>query len=130
MNASSHQSWIGMALAALWKSKWTGMVLIAGFICLFAEWFFHGPSPGKAAAALAVAAAVMTLRPDMGGLEKVFWMLVLFGSLLIALRAIYEDRLEHELGQAKVRQEERMAFNNIRWNCLARANRGTEQAGD
>jgi len=58
-----------MTLAVLWKSKWTGVVLLAGFTWLFAEWFLYGPSPGKAVAALAVAAAVMTLRPEMGGLE-------------------------------------------------------------
>jgi len=43
----------------------TVFLLLCSFGCLY--WRFHVPSPGKAVAALAFVAAIMSFRQDLGG---------------------------------------------------------------
>jgi hypothetical protein len=87
----------------VWKSGLAGLLLVSGFIALSAIWFHWTPSPGKAVAALAVGATVMTFRGELGGLEKFCWTGVLFALLLIEVRAIDKDRAENNAAQREER---------------------------
>jgi hypothetical protein len=79
-----------------WNSPYfaAGLIVFAFACCIF--WLFRIPSPGKAVTAMAVAAAVMTLRGEIGGFEKFCWLTLLFIFLIVEIRAIDKDRQEHE----------------------------------
>jgi hypothetical protein len=100
-------------LDALWKSRTFGWLLILAAFFLFASWQFHVPTPGKAVAALAVAAAVMSLRPEATGLERTAWVLVLCGFLYVELRTIDKDRSDSARQQGIDRQQEDSRFDGI-----------------
>ena len=77
-----------------WRRSWFGYCLAFAFL-LPAIYFFHWVHPvGYSISFLAVAAAVMTLRPDMKGMEKVVWVLVIFVFLRAELKAIAKDRTD------------------------------------
>jgi hypothetical protein len=97
----------------MWRSRRFGLMLIfvAGVGYLY--WSYHIPSPGKAVAALAVVAAVMTFRGELSGLEKFFWTLVLFAFLFVELRAIDKDRATYASEQKEIRGKEAEQFNAI-----------------
>jgi hypothetical protein len=97
----------------IWRHWLTGWVLIACSGLLYLFWAYNIPSPGKAVAALAVIAAVMTFRGEIGGLEKFFWMIILFAFLFMELRAIDRDRAIYAKEQEKARKEEATAFGTI-----------------
>ena len=69
--------------------------------------------PGKAVAALAVAAAIMAFRGEMGGKEKVAWMLLLFGFLFIENHSIDTERRANESYRNEVRIQEENNFRDI-----------------
>jgi hypothetical protein len=94
----------------IWRSSKFGLSVILAGSLLYLYWAFHIPSPGKAVAALAVAAAIMTFRGEIGGLEKFFWMAMLFVFLFMELRAIDHDRAIYSAEQVKARREEAAAF--------------------
>src|SRR5580704_12256637 len=81
-------------LDAVWKSPAFGWILIPVGFALSAWWLFNVPSPGKAVAALGVAAAIMSLRPDATGLERSAWMLVIFAFVFVESHAIDKDRAD------------------------------------
>ncbi len=56
----------------VWGSPKFGLFIILFSSCLYLYWSYRVPSPGKAVAALAVAAAIMTFRGGIGGLESFF----------------------------------------------------------
>ena len=81
---------------AAWNNPylvWT-LLAIAGAFCIY--WHLRIPSPGKAVTVMAVVAAVMALRGEMGGFEKFAWLTLLFLFLVIEIRAIDKDREAHE----------------------------------
>jgi len=100
-------------LDALWRSPWTGAVLLAIFWGLAGYWAFHTPSPGKAVAALAVVATVMTFRGELTGIEKTFLTLVLFVLVFIEIRAIDNERADNEKKQRQFFQTQQAGFNGI-----------------
>src|SRR5258708_3564271 len=97
----------------VWRNQVFGIsaILLSATLCVY--WSWRTPSPGKAVAAMAVAAAVMTFRGEIGGLEKFFWMVVLFAFLFLELRAIDRDRAIYASEQAEVRKAEHEAFQKI-----------------
>jgi hypothetical protein len=98
---------------ALWKSRLLGWVLILLASLRIASWHFDIPSAGKAVAALAVAAAIMSLRPEATGLERSAWMLVIGGFLWIELRAIDKDHIEAAAAAAGFQTAEDTRFAGI-----------------
>jgi hypothetical protein len=98
---------------ALWKSRTFGWFLVLVAFSLFAWWQFYVPTPGKAVAALAVAAAIMSLRPEATGIERTAWMLVLCGFLYVELRTIDKDRSESAQRQIEAQQQEDNRFDGI-----------------
>lgn len=73
------------------------------FIAITSYWYWHIPSMGKAIGVLGVAAAVMALRGETHGSEKVIWMFIIFGLLYVEVQAINKDAAD--------RQSERVAAN-------------------
>jgi hypothetical protein len=72
-----------------------GWILFIVFAC-FCFWFGrHLPSPGKAAVVLGVAAATLgPLWERLGSVARLLWVLLMFGFLLIEMRAIDKDKRE------------------------------------
>lgn len=99
---------------AVWKSTLFGWVPIAAALLALGWWYLYVPSPGKAVAALAVAAAVMSLRPEAKGLERSVWMLVLCGFLSLELRAIDKDRVEQNDAHAQEMERSRQSLQKIK----------------
>jgi hypothetical protein len=92
---------------SFWNSARSGTALILVFLALAVFYYFNTPSPGKSVAALAVAASLMTFRKEPSGLEKFFWMGVLFVFLFIEVRSIdnYEVDSKKSFLDATARQE-------------------------
>ncbi len=90
----------------IWRSSSFGWAVILATFGMFIWWTFSIPSPGKAVAALAVVAAVMSFRGETSGLEKTTWMLVLCAFLFIEVRAIDRDREEAAKQQQAARKQE------------------------
>jgi hypothetical protein len=106
--------WIKEKQELFWKSRSTGAALIFGALILVAYWkFFSVPSPGKAVAALALAAAVMTLRQDLSGFEKLSWMVALFAFLYVEIRAIDQDRADSDRKLIQAKKDEDASFATI-----------------
>ena len=83
-----------LKLDLLWESSLFAWTLIGAF-ALWSYWYCsHTPSPGKAVAWLATAAAVMSLREGASGLQKSAWMLVIGAFLFVETRAIDKDRAD------------------------------------
>jgi len=55
------------------------------FSVLYFYWRVQIPSPGKAVAALAALAALMTFRPEAGGFEKFVCMVIIIAFLVIGI---------------------------------------------
>src|ERR1700674_4483680 len=83
---------ISSDIESRWKRQQSGWELILCFICLLAFWHWDIPAPGKAVAALALAAAIMSFRTDLRGLEKFFWLSLLIAFLWLEFTAIDKDR--------------------------------------
>lgn len=102
---------------AFWGKVWelwaTGVVLLLTLYSLAAYWYFYVPMPGKAVAAIAVAAVIMTFRGRINGVEKLLWMVVLFLLLFAEIRAIDRDRREYAQQQASARVEEQRNFQSV-----------------
>src|ERR1700733_10989743 len=113
MFASDRMSRIRVRADQFWKSSVSGLVILGIAALVFGYWSWHIPSPGKAVPALAVLAAIMTFRADVGGLEKFVWMGVLFAFLFLELRAINKDRKEFLQEQESARKEDHRAFQLI-----------------
>jgi hypothetical protein len=96
-----------------WGNRWFGWFLIwcfgVAYLCLSSP----VPSPGKAAVLIAIAAAVMTFRGELGAWERFVWMLVLFSFLFMELKAIDKDRADSAREESVRRQHENEEFNRI-----------------
>jgi hypothetical protein len=96
-----------------WHRKPLSVGALYVFIGFLAYWEIHVPSPGKAVTALAVAAAAMSIRGEMGGKEKVAWMLLLFAFLSLELTSIDTERRASEEMQSQIRWQEAEHFKKI-----------------
>src|ERR1035437_2668023 len=97
----------------LWNNPRTGWALLSVFCALAIRWLLETPSPGKAVAALAVVATVMTLRENLSGLEKTSLTLLLFVLVFIEIKAIDKDRAENQAQQKAFFQAQQKSFNDI-----------------
>jgi hypothetical protein len=96
-----------------WHRRPLRVFLLYSFIGLLALLNTHIPSPGKAVAALGVAAATMTILGAMRGGEKLAWILILFGFLGTEFTSIDNERSAHEQEQQATRAEQLRHFNEI-----------------
>jgi hypothetical protein len=71
------------------------------------------PSPSKAAVAMAVAAGVMALLGEMGGREKLAWIFLLLGFLVVEFKAIDKDRTDAEVERKEARNIELTGFSAV-----------------
>lgn len=97
----------------VWHKQPLSVLLLYVFGGALAIWNTHVPSPGEAVAALAVAAAVMTLLGEMRGVEKVAWILILFGFLGVELASIKIERVTREAEQSSAHLEQLKHFQAI-----------------
>jgi len=89
------------SIQGFWENPWTGRLLCFVLAVIWFWFGWHTPSAGKAGVVLGVAAAIMgSLWTNLGYLAKGIWLLLLFGFLLVEMRAIDNDRTESakELG--------------------------------
>jgi hypothetical protein len=96
-----------------WHKKPLSVFLLYVFGVWLLLWNLHIPSPGKSVAALAVAAAVMTLMGELGGKEKVAWILILFGFLWVEIISIDVERKAQDELQRSARAEQLAHFKEI-----------------
>src|ERR1700726_2244905 len=96
-----------------WHKKPLGVFLLYLFIVSLAFLGFQTPPPGEAVAALAVAAAIMALLGELRGIEKVAWILLLFGFLWVELTSIKVERKAQEDIQKEARAEQLQNFGAI-----------------
>jgi hypothetical protein len=98
----------------IWRSQWFFVLAQAGFIVWVCKWYFGMvPSPGYSVAVLAVAAAIMSVHPDMQVWQKLTWMLIIGAFLVLEFHAIDKDRSDNEISQHKARADEPAAFKVI-----------------
>jgi hypothetical protein len=96
-----------------WHRKPLSVFALYIFLGFLVYWEIFIPSPGEAVAALAVAAAAMSIRGEMRGKEKVAWMLLLFAFLYLELTSIKKERKANEEMQAMVNWQEAEHFRKI-----------------
>jgi hypothetical protein len=97
----------------VWHRKPLSVIALYIFIGFLVYWEIFIPPPGEAVAALAVAAAAMSIRGDMRGKEKVAWMILFFAFLSLELTSIRTERKANEGVQAQVRWQEGEHFRGI-----------------
>jgi hypothetical protein len=92
----------------VWHKKPLSIFLLYVFGAWLCLWNLHIPDVGYAVGVLAVAAAVMSFMGEMGGAEKIAWLLVLFGFLFVEIFAIKTSNQAHlsELRAAQYEQAE------------------------
>lgn len=98
---------------SIWKNPWFGWLMIVGFSLWYLWWGYNIPSPAKAATVLGFIAAVMALRGEPEGFEKMFWTIVLFAFLFMELKAIDRKDQDDELARKTQRTEEAEQFKRI-----------------
>jgi hypothetical protein len=97
----------------VWHKAPIGLVaLYAGMVFLW-FWGYNVPSPSKAAVALAVAAGIMALLGEMGGKEKLAWIFLLLGFLVVEFKAIDKDRADAEIERRDARNLELRGFSAV-----------------
>jgi hypothetical protein len=96
-----------------WHKQALAVALLFASVPFLFHWGLWIPSPGKAVAAMGVVAAVMSLRGEMGGMEKVAWILLLFGFLAVEVKSIDNDRTLAEQERSATVERERQGFEKI-----------------
>ena len=96
-----------------WHDKPLNVFVLYLFIEILWYWEVYIPSPGKAVAALGVAAALMTLREGMSGKEKLAWTVLLFGFLALELTSIDTERKATDEIRVVAREQEIKHFSDI-----------------
>jgi hypothetical protein len=79
-------------IETVWKKGWFGYCLIAIGAGAFLWFTWQLPPSGYSITAMAVVAAVMALRPEIGGREKWLWFVLLLAFMVVEIRAINKDR--------------------------------------
>lgn len=92
-----------------WKHPSLGWALWSICVLWGGYWWRITPSPGKAVALLAVAAAIMSMR-DLKVIAKTSWILLVFGLLLLEVKAIDRDREVNEANEKAARKLEQEHF--------------------
>lgn len=96
-----------------WHKAPLGLFAMYGFIVWLWVWGFHIPTPSKAAVVMAVVAGAMSLRGEIGGKEKLAWMLLLGGFLIVEFHALdIKDDADAQL-RAAARASELAEFSQI-----------------
>jgi hypothetical protein len=81
-------------------------------------WFRTTPPPGFAVAALAIAATIMAVRAlRFTRIEEIAWILIAFAFFGIEIRAITQDRDQHDKYEAKTRNDANKHFEDILRNA-------------
>jgi hypothetical protein len=94
------------------KAPLAVVALYFGIVFLW-KWGFDLPSPSKAAVALGVVAVVMSLRGEMGGKEKLAWIALSLGLLIVEFQAIdSKDDADRQL-RADAKASELAEFSKI-----------------
>jgi hypothetical protein len=96
-----------------WHKQPLAIALLFASVPFLFYWGLRIPSPGKAVAAMAVVAAVMSLRGEMGGKEKLAWTLLLFGFLAVEVKSIDSDRALAEQERSATVERERKRHRNL-----------------
>jgi hypothetical protein len=104
---------IGTFVNGVWRSRWFGLVYFSAVTVVLGYWYFHIPAPGKAVAALALFAVVMTFRTAAHGMEKAAFVALMFGFFWIELKAIDEDRRKAEEAISAARHAEQANFKTV-----------------
>jgi hypothetical protein len=102
-----------LALRESWQHPTLGKILLGIAGLLVIVWFFRTPPPNYSIIAMAVAAGLMALRPDMSGNEKWLWAFMLMAFAIVEVRAIRYDRNIHDAEQAQVAKEQANHFQSI-----------------
>jgi hypothetical protein len=92
------------------------VVVIIVCVVLTIYWAVNLPDPGKAVALLGAAAVFLALRGEIGTIrpiEKMLWSIIVFGLLLIEIRALDKDRATNQSEQANIRNEENKRFTGL-----------------
>jgi hypothetical protein len=100
-------------LREAWQHPTLGRVLLGIAVLLFTVWLFRTPPPNYSVIVMAVAAALMALRPDMSGTEKWLWAAVLLAFAVVEIRAIKLDRAVHDREQFNAALEQARHFQTI-----------------
>jgi hypothetical protein len=106
---------------AVWLSKYFDFTLFALSVAGCAFWYFNVPATGKAVAALAVVAAVLTFRPELGSVKKAAFTLLLPAFFYVELRAINRasDEQKEQFGilveraNASIARQESLATHTV-----------------
>jgi hypothetical protein len=106
------QSWFHV-LRDAWQHPALGKILLAATGILLCIWFFKTPPPNYSVIVMAVAAALMALRPHMSGTEKWLWAAGLLLFAVVEIRAIREDRAAHDREQSEAAKEQAAHFQSI-----------------
>jgi hypothetical protein len=102
-----------LALRDAWQHPTLGKVLLGAAVLLLCVWLFRTPAPNYSVIAMAVAAALMALRPDMSGTEKWLWAAVLLLFAVVEMRAIRADRAAHDREQSDAAKAQADHFQSI-----------------
>ncbi len=88
-------------------SSW-GFYLQAVIVAVCLGWFdVKPPVPTVAIGFLGVVAAIMTVRADhFHNGERAVWILISFALFIVEMRAVYQDRDEHDRQQVELRKRE------------------------
>jgi hypothetical protein len=96
-----------------WRRKPLSVVFLYASVALLWWWERNIPSPGEAATALAVVAAVMTFRGEMRGKEQLAWTLLLFSFMFLEITSINTEREASEYIRSVAIEQQRKSFEKI-----------------
>lgn len=96
-----------------WRKPPLGYCLLAVGVCFIGYWFFRIPPSNYSLIAMAVAAGLMALRPEMSGRERSLWAVILILFAVVEIRAIRKDKADYDIAQGQIRQHEEDNFKEI-----------------
>jgi hypothetical protein len=92
---------------------WSTGILVVVSLSTAITITFLLPAPGISIAVLAAFAALMSLRPDMGMLEKATWMVIIGLLLMTEVRSIRADRAANDARYLSDRRAQDAAFQTV-----------------
>jgi hypothetical protein len=100
-----------MVLQELLRNFWFHAVFQITVFAIWAYWYWHVPLPGKALIALTIAAALMSL--DIAPMQRIVWLVLVFGMAFMENRAIDHDRAKFVKDQQTFSNTQEQNFNKI-----------------
>jgi hypothetical protein len=97
----------------MWKHRWTAAAVCSIFVLAEVYFLWRIPPAGVAIAVLGGAAAIMSLRPFMGTVEKAVWMLLIGALLYSEIHAIIKDRKDAQDAQNQFESEENIRLGQL-----------------